>query len=64
MIGAPRTKIGQFAGWIYNPENQIGDPFVDFGLYNACNHEDVIRDTNIWQLRFNAVCSVLDCLGD
>ena len=64
MLGAPRTKIGQIAGWTYNPENQFGDPFVSFGLCDSCNHEDVVRDTNVWHLRFNVVGNALDCLGD
>ena len=62
MLGFPRTQVGQIAGWVYDPENQIGDGFVDFGLFDAINHEDVVRDSNVWRLRFNAVGNILDRL--
>lgn len=34
MLGLPRTKAGQVVGWTYNPENPIGDNYVDFGIYS------------------------------
>ena len=34
MLGFPKTKEGQVAGWIYDEENPIGDNVVDFGIYN------------------------------
>lgn len=34
MIGVPRTKAGQVVGWVYNPENPVGDNYVDFGMYD------------------------------
>lgn len=36
MLGYERTKAGQIVGWVYNPENPVGDNFVDFGIYR-CN---------------------------
>lgn len=35
MLGMDRTSAGQIVGWIYNPDNQIGDDYVDFGLYET-----------------------------
>lgn len=32
-LGLPKTKAGQIVGWVYDPENPIGDNYVDFGLY-------------------------------
>ena len=34
MLGIDETKAGQVVGWVYNPDNPIGDNFVDFGIYN------------------------------
>jgi hypothetical protein len=39
MLGFPKIKEGQVAGWIYNKEMPIGDNLVDFGIY------DVTRQT-------------------
>lgn len=33
-LGIPTTKAGQVVGWIYDPENPIGDNYVDFGIYD------------------------------
>lgn len=41
-LGIPRTKAGQVVGWIYNPDNPIGDNFVDFGLYDGS--KEVVRE--------------------
>lgn len=30
-LGLDRSKAGQSVGWIYNPDNDIGDNYVDFG---------------------------------
>lgn len=34
MLGIPKTKAGQIVGWIYDPENPIGDNKIDFGIYD------------------------------
>lgn len=34
MLGIEKTKAGQIVGWVYNPENPIGDNFVDFGIFD------------------------------
>lgn len=33
-LGIPRTAAGQVVGWIYDPKNQSGDNYVDFGIYD------------------------------
>lgn len=35
MLGIPRTKEGQAVGWIYDPDDDTRDNFVDFGIYDA-----------------------------
>lgn len=37
MLGFPRTKTGACVGWIYDKNNDIGDNFVDFGIYDLNN---------------------------
>lgn len=65
MLGMARTRSGQIAGWIYDLDNPVGDNFVDFGLFDSVNHEDVVRDTNVFQLNFNAYGNILEYMeGD
>ena len=42
MLGIPRSKAGQIVGWRYDPENPIGDNYVDFGIYDV--HKSNARD--------------------
>ena len=35
MLGFPKTKEGQVAGWVYNEKEPIGDNFVDFGIFDV-----------------------------
>lgn len=41
MLGIPKTSIGQYTGWVYDPKNcdHEGDNFVDFGIYNVENEK-------------------------
>lgn len=39
-LGIPRTKAGQIVGWVYNPENSVGDNYVDFGIYETYRNEE------------------------
>jgi hypothetical protein len=64
MLGIPRSKAGQVVGWVYNPDNPVGDNYVDFGIYdvNKPNARDFVNgyertilldfnvDGNIWDL--------------
>ena len=50
MLGAPRTKLGQVCGWVYNESNPIGDNYVDLDIFNDRNTEDnnvFILDPNV-----------------
>lgn len=35
MIGIPRTTAGQVVGWTYKKDNDKGDNYVDFNIYNG-----------------------------
>ena len=35
MLGIPASKEGQIVGWIFKPDNQEGDNYVDFGIYDT-----------------------------
>lgn len=63
MIGAPRTKYGQLAGWVYTDDNTAGDNFVDFGIFDIHNEgsRDFVglREKSIW-LDFNCIGRILD----
>ena len=64
MLGIEKTKAGQIVGWVYNPENPIGDNFVDFGIFDMSKERvrafvngyepnillDFNVDGNIWDL--------------
>lgn len=64
MLGIPETKAGQVVGWVYDPENPMGDNYVDFGIYdiNKPRNRDFVNgyertvlldfnvDGNIWEL--------------
>lgn len=64
MLGIPRTKAGQVVGWVYDKNNEIGDNYVDFGIYDVRNPDkrdfvngrersillDFNVDGNIWDL--------------
>lgn len=64
MLGIERTKAGQVVGWVYNPDEPVGDNFVDFGIYDMDSDRarafvnglernillDFNVDGNIWDL--------------
>lgn len=65
MIDIPRTKAGQVVGWVYDPENSVGDNYVDFGIYDI--HREVNRDfVNGYErailLDFNVDGNILDLM--
>lgn len=39
MLGYPRVKEGQIVGWVYDKENETGDNYVDFGIYDMNDPE-------------------------
>lgn len=38
MLGIEKTQAGQVVGWVYDPENPLGDNYVDFGIYELCRN--------------------------
>lgn len=63
MIGAPRTRYGQFAGWVYTEDGSVGDNFVDFGIFDiynekACDFVNGYEKSII--LDFNCIGNILD----
>lgn len=64
-LGIPTTKAGQVVGWIYDPENPVGDNYVDFGIYDM--HREKTRDfvngyERVILLDFNVDGNILDLL--
>jgi hypothetical protein len=37
VIGFQKTELGQQVGWVYDPDNTIGDNQIDFGIFNINN---------------------------
>lgn len=54
-IGVPGTKMGQIVGWVYDPNNENGDNYVDFGIDEA-----VIDGEDRIILEFNPQGNILD----
>lgn len=34
VLGFQKTELGQYVGWVYDPDNTIGDNQIDFGIFN------------------------------
>lgn len=60
MLGAPRTKYGQLAGWVYTEDNNAGDNFVDFGMFDI--HCEGSRD--FINMRERSVILDFNCIGN
>lgn len=60
MVGAPRTKYGQFAGWVYTEDNTAGDNHVDFGMFDI--HNEGARD--FINLREKSIVLDFNCIGN
>ena len=43
MLDIPRTKAGAIVGWIYDPNRENSDSYVDFGLYNNLINDESKR---------------------
>ena len=65
MLGIPRSKAGQIVGWVYNPDNPVGDNYVDFGIYDT-NREKAHDFVNGYErsiiLDFNVDGNILDLM--
>lgn len=62
QLGMARSKAGQIVGWIYNPENPIGDNCVDFDIYSDRNQDFVNGIETDALLDFNVDGCILDTL--
>lgn len=64
-LGFHKTKLGQIAGWVYDKNNEVGDNFIDFGIYNV-NREANRRFVNGLErsvlLDFNCDGNILDMM--
>jgi len=64
-LGIPMTKAGQIVGWVYNPDNPVGDNYVDFGIYET-NRERNRAFVNGYErtilLDFNVDGNILDLI--
>lgn len=64
-LDIPTTKEGQIVGWVYNPDDPVGDNYVDFGIYQI-NREENHRFVNGYEptilLDFNIDGNLLDLL--
>lgn len=56
-LGVRGSKMGQVVGWIYDPKNDNGDNFVDFGI-----NEMFIDDEEKIVLEFNPQGNILDLI--
>ena len=48
--GTPeQVKMGQIVGWVYDPNSQKGDNYVDFGLYEGYRRDDIafVKDSTV-----------------
>lgn len=55
-LGLPRTREGQIVGWLFEGD---GDGFVDFGIKDCENYDDVRFDYNAFDLNFNVDGDIL-----
>lgn len=64
MLGAPRTKYGQLAGWVYTKDCSAGDNFVDFGLFDTATPCDLVNCTErSVVIDFNCIGNLLDYIA-
>ena len=55
-LGLPATYEGQIVGWMAEGN---GDGFVDFGVFDCENYDDVRYDSNAFDLNFNVDGDIL-----
>lgn len=61
MLGFPKSKVGHIVGWIYDPDADPLDNYVDFGINMSCNKKLFVDQcsTDAW-LDFNVDGEILD----
>ena len=65
MLGLPKTRAGNIVGWIYDPNSEKRDGYVDFGILET--HKESISDLNraferTILLDFNVDGNILDLM--
>lgn len=63
MLGIPRTKIGQHAGWVWTKDGSAGDNYIDFGIFDITREKarDFVNGyENVIVLDFNCIGNVID----
>lgn len=60
MLSIERSNAGQVVGWVYDPENTIGDNYVDFGLKDERNSDFMNGNKRSVLLDFNVDGCILD----
>ena len=61
-LGMAKSKAGQIVGWVYDPENPIGDNHVNFDIYSDHNQDFVNGIKPDALLDFNVDGCILDAL--
>ena len=65
MMGCPRTKAGAVVGWLYDPKRpELGDSYVDFGMYEIQEGEDFESYVKSYILDFNVVGDITNDIAD
>ena len=65
MMGFPRTKAGAVVGWLYGPKRpELGDSYVDFGMYEIQEGEDFESYVKSYILDFNVVGDITNDIAD
>lgn len=65
MLNFPRTKAGAVVGWLYDPKRpELGDPFVDFGLYEIQEGDGIESYIKSYILDFNVVGDITNDIAD
>lgn len=62
MLGIERSKAGQIVGWVYDPENQVGDNYVDFGISQVWRNTEYGEPEKVILLDFNVDGNILDLM--
>ena len=67
MVGIDRTQAGQIVGWVYKDDNETGDNYIDFGIFDI--HSEPARrfvnglEKSIW-LTFNVDGPIIETFGN
>ena len=60
MLGFPKTKAGQVVGWVQKPGNNVGDNYIDFGVREVYESDDLDDWNPTIILDFNVDGNVMD----